>query len=236
MENDSLKLPKRKDIEAVTALEAQRSQRMQLVPHNMDIIIVGDFEVDMVIDALWKYIASIPAAVDPKLLQWHGIRFLPPPLPSPLPDYFGKASSHPAGRDFMKIGARVYGEVCHLEGQQERRVMFMALPGIDRYPPAYFQQHLDGDSPDAALQRVIDLGGNDFSSPEGRRMHPTFLTRCSSLFMEVLSNRLFRSIRDSKGLCYSIDANLGDMIAYNITYGTISCTPTPGNEAVTLLE
>jgi predicted Zn-dependent peptidase len=164
-------------VNSITLEDARLAVLSQLLPSELEISVAGDFDVNEVLDMIFKYIGTIPSDTNGQYRK-------------------DAAESHVVGRvpDLAFPGRYIELE---LPDSDPRAVSYVAGSA-----PNMWGYLADGTT---VAERVLEADRRCSDYDKRRRSHPLFAHVTLSLLSEIANRRLFSTVRERKQLTY--DAN-----------------------------
>ena len=207
------------DIDAVTLEEAKTAVMSQLLPSELEISVVGDFDVPVALDLIRKYIGTIPKDTNVQYLE-RAPKFKEALLSSENDDNPAAMASPPS---FVVPQLAYPGKHLDLtlEDPDPRAVAY-----VSGAAPNMWGYNQDGRN---VAELVMELAGNKATKFDSqRRRHPLFPQCALSMISEIVNRRLFSNVREKKQLTY--DANFKFTGFEQIGGGYFLCTVTASRE------
>jgi predicted Zn-dependent peptidase len=205
------------EIDATTLEAACRIVSEQLVSGNLEVNLVGDFDIAEADEAVLRLLGTIRAAPRPAALA------------NPLPVAY---TVHPP---------EVRNSRLHLRDSDERAAGHIVGSSPARWLQVGPEDAKGGSA--AAVRRAAEQNGlMDYqpysSSSEAeqaslleswgqRRQHPLYMNVCLSLMAEVINSRLFTTVRDALGLTYDVSFELHNFDRLDHGWWVVTVTSTP---------
>jgi predicted Zn-dependent peptidase len=171
------------DVESVDKIsleEARLAVMSQLVPSNLEVSVSGDFDVQEVLEMIYKFIGTIPADSNSEYVVEDSKTSELPPSTGRVPE--------------PKMGQHIELE---LPDSDPRAVAYVAGSA-----PNAWGYIADGTT---VAERVLEADKRASDYDKRRRSHPLFAHAALSLISEIANRRLFSTVRERKQLTY--DAN-----------------------------
>lgn len=167
-------------VNAVTLDDAKKAVMSQLLPRNLEISVAGDFDVQEILDMMYKYIGTIPIDANSEY-------------------DLEKSVNEGEGKEFGKVPDLGAGKFLELEltDSDPRAIAYVAGSA-----PNVWGYLADGTT---VSERVQAADKNQSDYDKRRRSHPLFAKCALSLLSEIINRRLFSTVRERKQLTY--DAN-----------------------------
>jgi predicted Zn-dependent peptidase len=171
------------DVESVDKIsleEARLAVMSQLVPSNLEMSVSGDFDVQEVLEMIYKFVGTIPAESNSEYVVEDSKNSELPPSTGRVPE--------------PKMGQHIELE---LPDSDPRAVAYVAGSA-----PNAWGYIADGTT---VAERVLEGDKRASDYDKRRRSHPLFAHAALSLISEIANRRLFSTVRERKQLTY--DAN-----------------------------
>jgi len=193
--------PVPEELDAVTLEGAAEMLMAQMVPHNLEVNIVGDFDESELDANMLKLLGTLPEkSVDWEKWVDHSIHFVRGSLEQNNTKFF-------------------------LADSDERACAYIIGPA-----PYRWQDISRGEGTEAAAggTNVASLfDANDALEADKRQEHPLFMSVSLSLMAEIINSRLFTTVRDSLGLTYDVSFELQLLDRMEKSWYSVSVTSTP---------
>ena len=200
------------EIDATTLAGAREMIMEQLVSGNLEVNLVGDFDVAEADEAVLKLLGTIRAQPFPEKLR------------------------SPAPVQFLPQPAALRNQRLYLRDSDERAAAYISGPA-----PARWLSIGGGDPADLAAL-VEKNGWKDYLNTQAalgegfpsvldrwaqRRAHPLYMSICLSLMAEVINSRLFTTVRDALGLTYDVSFEVHNFDRLDHGWWNVMVTSTP---------
>lgn len=166
-------------VDAITLEDAQNAVMSQMSPSNLEVSISGDFDVNEVLEMVYKYIGTVPADANK--------------------EYLKEEVALEQGASVGSVPALPHGRHLELElpDSDPRAVAYVAGSA-----PNGWGYLADGST---VVEQIManDMRASDYDKQ--RRKHPLFAHVALLLLSEIANRRLFSYVRERKQLTY--DAN-----------------------------
>jgi predicted Zn-dependent peptidase len=169
------------DVESVNRItldDARDAVMSQLTPRNLEISVSGDFDVEGVLEMIYKYVGTVPADANAEFQS----------SPKSTPDWAGRVPQPPSPGRHIEL---------KLVDSDPRAVAYVAGGAPNAW--GYLS---DGTT---VAERIFSLDKSASDYDKRRRSHPFFSNAALSLLSEIINRRLFSNVREKKQLTY--DAN-----------------------------
>lgn len=165
-------------VNSVTLEDVKKAVMSQLLPRNLEISVAGDFDVQEILDMIYKYIGTIPSNANTE---------------------YDLEKSVIGAKEFGKVPDLGVGKFLELEltDSDPRAIAYVAGSA-----PNVWGYLADGTT---VSERVQAADKNQSDYDKRRRSHPLFANCALSLLSEIVNRRLFSTVRERKQLTY--DAN-----------------------------
>merc|ERR1719181_927812 len=205
------------EIDATTLEAARQIVMKQLVSGNLEVNIVGDFDIAEADEAILRLLGTIKPAPRPASLA------------NPLPV---KYMVHPPKVRNSRLHLRDSDERAagHIVGSSPARWLQVGPEdvqngGAEAVRKAAernsFMNYLPYSSSSEADQAAL------LESWGSRRQHPLYMNVCLSLMAEVINSRLFTTVRDALGLTYDVSFELHNFDRLDHGWWVVTVTSTP---------
>mmetsp|Transcript_36874 Transcript_36874/g.42058 ORF Transcript_36874/g.42058 Transcript_36874/m.42058 type:complete len:1196 (-) Transcript_36874:266-3853(-) len=161
------------DVNSITLEEAKLAVMSQMIPEALEVSVAGDFNVEEVINMIFKYLGSIPAEVNEECKQ------------AAISKGSGSVPQIPSPGKFIDLA---------LEDPDPRAVAY-----VSGSAPNSWGLLSDGTT---VAEHVLAADKRASEYDKIRRNHPLFAHVALSLISEIVNRRLFSNVRERKQLTY----------------------------------
>jgi len=214
------------EIDAITLKGAADVLMAQLVSKNLEVNIVGDFDVEELEQNVLRLIGTLP----PQSVDW------------------SRWADHPIS--FRQGSLEANNSRFLLADSDDRACAYIVGPAPYRWQDISPQDDIDpsnqttkskgkgkargkgkgkgkGSDGSGILQTFLGSNVDSDEQTERRMSHPLYMSVALSLMAEIVNSRLFTTVRDSLGLTYDVSFELQLLDRLPVSWFSVSVTSTP---------